>query len=61
MSTEELTELAAVTKSCGAVFVTHVRPVNKGHEEVCSIAKKLGVRTQCPAYKNDVPTDMRKT
>lgn len=55
VSTEELTELAAVTKSCGAVFVTHVRPVNKGHEEVCSIAKKLGVRTHVLHTKTMYP------
>lgn len=55
VSTEELTELAAVTKDCGAVFVTHVRPVNNGHEEVCSIAKKLGVRTHVLHTKTMYP------
>ena len=55
ISNEELMELAAVTKECGAVFVAHVRPINNGHEEVCSIAKKLGVRTHVLHTKTIYP------
>ncbi len=55
VSNSELVELASVTKECGAVFVAHVRPINNGHEEVCDIAKKLGVRTHVLHTKTIYP------